>query len=1110
MSNWDKERLLRSSILAGFTAALLAGGQAWAQEPVLTDEEEDEVEEAEEDAGDRIVVTGSRIRRDEFSSIKPVQIISGEVARDVGLFSATEIIQESTVATGLQIDETFIGFVSDNGPGATNIDLRGLGPQRTLVLVNGRRIGPAGSEGAPNVPDLSLIPGSLIDRVDLLLDGASSIYGSDAVAGVVNAILRTDFDGFEVEASTTVPEQSGGAQHTVSGRWGVNADRGFMGFGFEYQLQENMTLNDRDYFGDCATNVEITSTGEIRRNNAGLARSDDAFLTDCTTAFGINRLFINGFADVGSLYGTPGTTNFGVPGFSEYSLYGIQDFDGDGVTDVRISDPFWQSNGYPQQRIQDVLPETERFSMFTYGEYNLGSQFDVVAFFEAGAARRETQIGGNGSVAFFPTVPADSPFNPCNPNTPAASPISGVDCGLAHDAVLNDPVYRANFANFYEGLCADFGFSLAQCTPNLFGLYTGGLGPLSVEAQYRVNLQGEDRFTTTEVTQTRFVAGFRGILPDPEILPLSNIAWEISASHDRSRGTTDRFRFDEDRLALSLLTTIEDPSNPGEFICGLDVNGDGIPDPATPFPNGSNEAPDCVPINPFATSLYGIGGGDFATQEEYDYLRANRGFATTVEQTLIQAFVSADLFELPAGTVAGVLGFEYREDSIDSDPHDTTRQGRALGFFRDFGSNGTRDLYEVFYEVEVPLIAQQPLVEELTINHSGRFTEETNFGNAYTYSLSGVYRPNNFLTFRGGYGTSFRAPNLEEQFVEGISGFLGYTDPCLVPDNAYDAVGGYDPTEDNREQITLDNCVLAGVDPTTLGGPTTAPGSIEVFTVGNDVLAEETSTSINAGLVFEQPWFDAFDLQFSATYYEIEVEDTLVRTGLATAVDQCFNQLPNLSSVFCSLIERDPSTGFIVRTDLPFANQDAETAVGVDYNMVVTRDWTVFDRNVTTGLDLRANNTLERESITRVPGADPIPFNNLGQEFFPHWNGTFRGFVDYDDFRFTWNTRWTGKTDDNEFQEAFPENGPANTDTCNATGDLLCKDLETVDDHFRHDVSLRYNADTWTIVGGVRNVFDEAPALVDPSENFELNGTNRFAGHDFIGRRFFLNVQKRF
>jgi iron complex outermembrane receptor protein len=155
-----------------FVSACLAfSPQVLAQEE--SDDEEDEVEATEE-----IVVTGSRLKRDTYSSISPLQIISGQVSREVGLINAADILQESTAASGQQIDLTFQGFVLDNGPGATTIDLRGLGSARTLVLVNGRRLAPAGVEGAPVSPDLNLVPASLVQQYDLLLDGASSVYGS--------------------------------------------------------------------------------------------------------------------------------------------------------------------------------------------------------------------------------------------------------------------------------------------------------------------------------------------------------------------------------------------------------------------------------------------------------------------------------------------------------------------------------------------------------------------------------------------------------------------------------------------------------------------------------------------------------------------------------------------------------------------------------------------------------------------------------------------------------------------------------------------------------------------------------------------------------------------
>ena len=145
-SFWDRERLLRSTILAGFAAAGLTVTPAFAQDAV------DQTQEAEEEEDeDTIIVTGSRIQRSEFTSISPVQIISGEQAREIGLVNAAEVLQSQSQAAGFQIDETFTGFVLDNGPGSSQVNLRGLDASRTLVLVNGRRMSPAGIGGAPKL-----------------------------------------------------------------------------------------------------------------------------------------------------------------------------------------------------------------------------------------------------------------------------------------------------------------------------------------------------------------------------------------------------------------------------------------------------------------------------------------------------------------------------------------------------------------------------------------------------------------------------------------------------------------------------------------------------------------------------------------------------------------------------------------------------------------------------------------------------------------------------------------------------------------------------------------------------------------------------------------------
>src|SRR5262249_42715341 len=145
----------------------------------------------------------SRIKRSEFTSSSPVQIITKEESTLEGLTDTADILQGSTTASGsAQINNTLTGFTGfGGGSGANTVSLRGLGENRTLVLLNGRRIGPAGTSGIIGPVDLNTIPGGMIGRVEILKDGGSSVYGSDAVAGVVNVITRKATDGAYISAS---------------------------------------------------------------------------------------------------------------------------------------------------------------------------------------------------------------------------------------------------------------------------------------------------------------------------------------------------------------------------------------------------------------------------------------------------------------------------------------------------------------------------------------------------------------------------------------------------------------------------------------------------------------------------------------------------------------------------------------------------------------------------------------------------------------------------------------------------------------------------------------------------------------------------------------------
>ena len=309
--------------MAGVSVLALAGAPVLAQEdaPAPTPIEVAEEEEEEASSDERVVVTGSRIRRDTFSSIAPLQVITADSARDIGLVDPGLILQTSEAAAGQQIDSTFQGFVLDNGPGSETVNLRGLGASRTLVLLNGRRLAPAGVEGAPQSPSINILPGTLVERYDLLLDGASSVYGSDAIAGVGNVVLRQDFDGLELEFSADDPERGAGRDYTISGVYGLNTDRGFVGFGAEYDFQEAVSFNDREFLDGCETEYEITESGEIRTLGIDRQLRYETFgqfypEQECVLS-GLGRRIRRVPGGLGFVYYTPGTTNVGIPNFSE-------------------------------------------------------------------------------------------------------------------------------------------------------------------------------------------------------------------------------------------------------------------------------------------------------------------------------------------------------------------------------------------------------------------------------------------------------------------------------------------------------------------------------------------------------------------------------------------------------------------------------------------------------------------------------------------------------------------------------------------------------------------------------------------------------------------------
>ena len=494
----NSESALLRGLLATSASVLALG----AITPVLAQDDEsvaeiDELDEAIEEArtGDQIVVTGSRVRRNEFTSASPLQVIDGQLSRELGVFDTARLLQESAVATGQQIDSTFGGFVLDNGPGSSTIGLRGLDSQRTLVLLNGRRLAPGGVEGAPTDPDLNLIPSALIGRVDILLDGASPVYGSDAVAGVANILLRDDFDGLEIETAFNVPLGGGGKTSQVSASWGVSNDRGFIGVGAEFFRRDQLSVADADL--NCNQFVQEDENGNIRTVEVDVRPGTSR--TPCKTqiigrfrTFGIDDSFSGSGTSFGDLLYTPGVTNVGVPNYSDEI-----DADGDGFIDVDSRTALYNGNDASRSLVQnqDLVSPIERISFMAFGNYEIEELNNMETFFEFLYAERDNYITGDGA-QIFPTVLASNPTNPCS-----------------NEALAADPT-----------LC---GGGAQQVVPIIL-------------------IDGDRSDVEVEQSQIRLVGGIRGDLPffnkDPgdDLFGLSNWTYELSGSFSRSLGTSVR------------------------------------------------------------------------------------------------------------------------------------------------------------------------------------------------------------------------------------------------------------------------------------------------------------------------------------------------------------------------------------------------------------------------------------------------------------------------------------------------------------------------------------------------------------------------------------------
>ncbi len=718
-----KTALLGTTIVAGLLSGgsiLLAPAAALAQTAVTTTDEPVQTQENEAQLDD-IVVVGSRIRRDTYSSPSPIQVITREETTLAGYNSTTEALQGTAVTGGAsQINNAYGGYVTDGGPGANTLSLRGLGAGRSLVLLNGRRVAPAGSRGSVGSADLNVLPSAMVQRVEVLRDGASSIYGSDAVAGVVNVITRTDIDGLEVEFQGSAPSAGEGNSYRAAAVYGASGDRWRASGSAEYYRREELTLRDRA-FTRCPTDYRLTRFGTRNDYVDPLSSQPKCFPID-NGGVTINTIATPYISDDGA-FGTvarPGVApavnaesgyffnrfrpnaavTTGVIGFE-----GVGGLEGDARTglSLNIRDTFDD-----QMLNQSLISPVEVKTVYGQASYDLHALGDATVYGELLGNRRESEQTGYRQLSLdynygSPLIPENLRFDR------AALPDQGT--GNGQDV----------------GIRAFIGY-------------------------------GNDRSSQT----VDFWKGTTGIRGD-FVMP----GWRYDAyvSHTRSDSEYTFESFLRDRLT-NALDAVAAPvgTNPALVRNGLTcaVN---ISDPNT----GCIVAP--------ALNTDTLSGNLPADFRNYVFVPVTG--TTEYTETVVSAVIDGPLFALPAGDVSAVLGVEYRRASIDDTPPIDSQNGNLYNLTSATPTRGSDSVAEIFAEFEAPLLRDQPFAHELTLSLSGRYTDYQSYGGDSTYKVGLLYAPVNWISMRATYGTSFRAPALFEQFLGGTSGFLPSTsDPC--------------------------------------------------------------------------------------------------------------------------------------------------------------------------------------------------------------------------------------------------------------------------------------------------------------------------------------------
>ncbi|SDZ31600.1 Outer membrane cobalamin receptor protein [Lysobacter sp. yr284] len=1036
----------RSPLMLGICLALAVPAALAQQAPPAAPAPADKPASAPTDL-DRLVVTGSRIRRAGFDTLEPATVVTKDYIANRGLTNVADALNE---IPGFGLGITPEGNQAGFGTGVNFVNRFGLGSARTLTLVNGRRFvssapttlfGPA----APGLQvDLNAIPTAMVERIENIAIGGAPTYGSDAIAGVVNVILRKDYEGVEFGTSYGVTEQGDNQRYNFWALVGAGFDegRGNITFSFTYDDQKGVLQKDRDYF------------------RTGYFNATNPLASTMAAVFPGRQAATDGRYNPNIPYNTG--ANDGIPN-------GVM------IRDRRIwttpfggllsptSGPFragsgnLRPNGFGPNR--DVVLAFDRSGNVV--PYNPGTTFSA------------TDASGGDGLSLVESGQITSDLKRMSINTTArwgltdnidvfmeGSFYSAESTELADQWVYNAPLFGGlsgmiTFPTSYAGLSD-------QARTTLQGL---GVGAFNLSRASR-DLVTNNGSGTTELG--RIVVGLEGNFE------LANrvFYWEASANYGRSDSRSHGTALVQQNF-INALNVVRNAQ--GQLVCTPTP----IADLFIPDANGRNgntpvADPNCVPLD-----LFGEGRPSAAAR---NYVTTPTSAQALQEQQVFNVNISSTLLEMWGGPLQYNVGYEHRKESGLFDPGQflTAGLGRSVAITPLQGEYSTN---EWFGEFVLPLVNPEKNfigLRKLDVIGKYRQVDSSINGKFDTYTYGLQWKPFDDLEVRGNFTRSLRSPSITEAFLPRATSFQFVTnDPC---DTRFIAGGNRPATRAANCQAFLNYYGLTNFTSNANGA------SIQGVSSGNPNLRNESSDSYSYGFTWAPSFLEG--LTVTADYYKIEITDVIAQLTAQDMAAACFDStafntadIPN-ANAFCSLITRNaPGTaqpGQATTFNGQFVN-------GKFYNMEAysTEIAYRFETERFGRFALGMTGYFPRELTLDTTGVSPDPA--VGE-------------IGNSKRQYQFSGAWE--------KGAWGLNMAANylsSAEFNVLNTPETRDILKIDSYWLFNAGARYRFnDHATVRLAVSNLFDKDPPA------FAQTSANLFSTYDILGRRYNLSFEWKF